>query len=297
MAAFDVIRIRSLEADDIGSIQLMTGIELHEHARELVLSAASAASADKPRAVWFGRRSEPVRDYLESLRLAQSQRGSFVISLLSQWDFISPSERDQSSLLFLEPFGRRVTKALANALDAVGNALIKAATDGVQQPFEAAVKAGVSANLCQALAQLTREGEGTDVSIRWSLTKPERGEPLLRLSREDSQSLTEAAQRLSQYEPVPDVSITGIIVDLKEEPGAFDGVTTLEAFVDSKLRRVTVVFSKDDTRTRDSLIDAFRHRHRVSVVGDLIREGRRLKVEHPRDLTVHSVDADGLMYG
>jgi hypothetical protein len=294
MAAFDVIRIRSLEADDIGSIQLTAGVELHEYARDLVLSAANTAASDKPRAVWLGRRSEQVRDYLDSLRLAQSQRGSFVISLLSPWDFIAPSERDQSPLLFVEPFGRRATRALATALDAVGHALKRAATDGVQKPFEEAVKAGVSANLCQALAQLTREGDGTDVSIRWSATKPGEGKPSLRLRREDSQSLTEAAQRLSEFEPIPDVMITGIIVHLKEEPGAFDGVTTLEASVDGRLRRVTVEFSRDDTKTRDDLINAFRHRQRISVVGDVVREGARkkLKLERPRNLIVLSPDSD-----
>jgi hypothetical protein len=288
MAAYDVIRIRSQDSDDIGSVQLRTGIELHEHARDLVLSAANVAASEKPRAVWLGRRSDAVKDYADSLRLAQSQRGSFIISLLSPWEFISPSEREQSNLFFADPFGRRATRALARALAAVGTALRRTATEGVQAPFEAAVSAGVSANLCQALAQLAREGDGTDVSIRWSLTKPDEGEPLLKLSREDSASLVEAVQRLSEYEPIPDVLIEGIIVDLKEEPSAFDGVTTIEAFVDGKPRRVTVEFAKDDVKTRDALIDAFKHHSRISVVGEVIREGRRLKLKSPRGLAVLS---------
>jgi hypothetical protein len=286
MAAFDVIRVRSPDADTIGSVQLMAGVELHEHARDLVLSAANSAASDKPRAVWMGRRSEQVKDYLDSLRLGQSQRGSFVISLLSPWDFVPPGDRDEPKLSFVEPFGRRATKALAKALDAVGKALRVSATEGVQQPFEKAVQSGVSANLCQALAHLARDGEGADISIRWSLTKPEIGNPTLRLTREDAQSLTEAAGRLSEYQSLPDVTVEGVITNIKEEPNAFDGKTTLEAIVEKRLRRVTVDFAKDDNATRDALIDAFKHRKRISVTGELARESGRLRLEKPRELEV-----------
>ena len=286
MAAFDVIRVRSSETDDIGSIRLSAGVELHEHARDLVLYTANVAAAKKPRAAWRGRRAEEVDDYLSALRLGQSQRGSFVISLLSPWDFIPAAEREQVDLSFIDPFGRRVTKTLGRALEAVKKALQEAATEGVQRPFQAVVKDGVSANLCQALAQIARNGEGADVSIRWSLTQPGVGEPTLRLAREDAQSLTEAAHRLAEVEPLPDVAVQGHITNLKEEPKAFDGVTTIDALVEGKMRRVFVTFAKDDAAIRDALIDAFRYRKRISFTGQLSREGRRLKLENPRDLAV-----------
>jgi hypothetical protein len=286
MAAFDVIRVRSPDADDIGSIRLTAGVDLHEHARELVLHAANAAAAKKPRAAWRGRRAEEVDDYLNALRLGQSQRGSFVISLLSPWDFIPAAGREQMDLSFIEPFGRRATKMLGRALEAVKRALQQAATEGVQEPFQAVVKDGVSANLCQALAQLARDGEGADITIRWSLTQPDKGEPSLRLAREDAQSLTEAAHRLAEVEPLPEVAVQGHITALNEEPKGFDGVTTIDALVEGKMRRVFVTFAKDDAKIRDALIDAFKYRKRISFTGELLREGRRLRLENPRDLTV-----------
>ena len=82
-----------------------------------------------------------------------------------------------------------------------------------------------------------------------------------------------------------------MITNLKEEPNAFDGVTTLETVIDRRLRRVTVTFAKDDTVTRDALIDAFKRRNRISVTGELVREGRRLRLEKPRDFAV-SVPSD-----
>lgn len=92
LAPFDVIRVRSPDADDIGSIPLSVGVELHEQARNLVIAAANAAASPQPRATWRGRRFEQVDAYLCSLRLGQSQRGSFVLSLLSPWDFVPQSE-------------------------------------------------------------------------------------------------------------------------------------------------------------------------------------------------------------
>ena len=285
MAAYDVIRVRSPDADMIGSVSLLAGVELHRERADLfcLLPIVQPLQVES-RLGWAPL--EQVTDYLDSLRLGQSQRGSFVISLLSPWDFIPSADRDEPKLGFIEPFGRRATKALAKALDAVGKALRVSATEGIRQPFEQAVAAGVSANLCYALAALARDGEGADISIRWSLTKPEEGQPILRLTREDAQSLMEAASQLSEYQSSPDVTVEGIITNIKEEPSSFDGKTTLEALVEKRLRRITVDFAKDDNVTRDALIDAFKHRKRISVTGELANEKGRLRLDMPRDFEV-----------
>jgi hypothetical protein len=292
MAAFDVIRVRSPDTDDIGSVRLAAGVDLHEHARELALHAANAAAAKRQRAVWRGRRAEQVDDYLSALRLGQSQRGSFIISLLSPWDFVPVVEREQAQLGFIDPFGRRATKMLGRALDAIKKALQEAATEGVQRPFAAIVEDGVSANLCQALAQIARDGEGADISIRWSLTQPDQSAPSLLLAREDAQSLTEAAQRLTEVEPLPEVAVQGHITKINEEPKAYDGVTTIDALVEGKMRRVSVTFAKDDAAVRDALIDAFKYRKRISFTGELVREGGRLRLESPRELVVLPLTED-----
>jgi hypothetical protein len=283
VAAYDVVRVRSPEADSIGSIALVAGVELHERARDVVQYAANAAVAGtKPRAAYLGRQPDRVTEYLNALRLVQSQRGSFVISLLSPWDF-TPSV-DQAQLSLGDPFGRQVTRTLARSLQAIGDALKLAVTDGAQKPFQEAVGRGVSSNLCAALAQLAREREGVDLSIRWSLTKPDEGQPSLRLSREDAQSLTEAAESLSQHEPAPDTVLEGVITNLKEEIAAFDGKVTFDAVLNGAPRRVVMQFAKDDDQTRDTLIRAFQKRERIVVTGDLVREGKRFRLESPRDL-------------
>jgi hypothetical protein len=133
---------------------------------------------------------------------------------------------------------------------------------------------------------IAREGDGAEVSVRWSLTQPEEGQPALSLAREDAQSLAEAARHLTEVAPLPDVAVEGHITNLNEEPRAYDGVTTIDALVEGRMRRVSVTFAKDDIRVRDALIDAFRDRKRITFTGELVREGGRLKLENPRDLAV-----------
>src|SRR5262249_46679175 len=71
------------------------------------------------------------------------------------------------------------------------------------------------------------------------------------------------------------------VTALNEEPKAFDGVTTIDALVEGKMRRVFVTFAKDDAKIRDALIDAFKYRKRISFTGELLRDGRRLRLETP----------------
>jgi hypothetical protein len=159
LAPFDVIKVRSSDADDYGSVRLSAGVDLHTEARNLVLAAANAAASPFPRASWRGRRIEEVSAYLDNVRLGQSQRGSFVLTLLSPWDF-TPSTQPSLDLQEVT-FGRRVTRSLARALNATQTAIRQSVADGVT-PLVEAYRAGVSSNLCQALAKLAREGDGVD---------------------------------------------------------------------------------------------------------------------------------------
>jgi hypothetical protein len=282
LAPFDVIRVRSPDADDIGSIPLSVGVELHGQARNLVIAAANAAASPQPRATWRGRRFEQVDAYLCSLRLGQSQRGSFVLSLLSPWDFVPQSELVENYLFDTLPFGRRVTKTLAKALAATNRALALTVNEGVKQPFVEAVSDGVSANLCFSLAQLARDGDGVDVSVRWSLTKPDGEAVLLRLRREDAQTLTEAYGALIEEEPA-DSTVEGVILQLNNDLASFDGSVVILAPVNGGVRRVRVRFREAD---RPKVFEAGQNKLGISVKGELKARGHSLELLNPSDLVI-----------
>jgi hypothetical protein len=100
--------------------------------------------------------------------------------------------------------------------------------------------------------------------------------------------LTEAAESLSQHEQAPGTELEGVITNLKEEIAAFDGKVTFEAVLNGAPRRVVMRFAKLDDQTRGTLIRAFEKRERIMVTGDLVREGKRFRLESPHDLHIEA---------
>jgi len=217
--------------------------------------------------------------------LGQSQRGSFVLSLLSPWDFTRSRNIGQSTLLDDDvPFGRQVTTTLSEALAAIRVALREAVSGGPQEAFRKAVPSGVSANLCDALSALAREGDGVDVSVTWSLTNtpPSKAE-MLSLRREDAQILLEAKRALLESEPLLDQTIEGVILSVTNSLDSFDGSAVIVAPVNASIRRVRVKFQERDRRM---VFEAAQRMAGIRVVGDLEARGTRLALLNPRDITV-----------
>ena len=115
----------------------------------------SACAAVSPRAFYGTRKPKEAGDYIRRVRLGQTEHGSFVRTVLSEVPpKLSPSE---SGKLFDEdlpvPFERRVTEVLLKASAAAVHAAEEAGASGDFKPFEEAIDAGVSGNLCGALAK------------------------------------------------------------------------------------------------------------------------------------------------
>src|SRR6266568_982880 len=245
-APYDVIRVRSPESDGIGSISFDVGVELHKQAEDLIVTSARAAAAPAPRAVWQGGYPESVSAYKRAIRLGQSQRGSFVISLLSPWDFEPPAEQRQPALFKQTPFGRQVTLMFAGALRATKTAIASAVAHDLKSSFANVVQSGVSANFCSALAKLAQNGDGIDIGVNWSLTKQEAAPALIQLRREDAQILIDASRILVESAPIPDTAICGAVMQINNNRKTFDGAVILYTSIDDAMRRVKVKFSKTD---------------------------------------------------
>lgn len=286
LAPFDVIKVRSPDADDYGSLRLGAGLEIHEQAKQMVVAAANSAASPIARRSWRGRRFEEVDQYIASLRLGQSQRGSFVLNILSRWDF---SPDGQSSLDFGETnFGRQVTQRLAKALGAVRRSLRLAVVQGAET-FQNSYESGVSANLCLALSRLAREGDGIDISINWSASKVEDEGSRITLRRDDSSLLNEAARILAAEEDEPDFLMEGLVARISEPPEEFSGAAIVEGFVGNTLRKVRVNF---DEGSRTTIYDAAREKKWVRLSGDLSRANNRLSLKRPRLIEI--LDSDDL---
>ena len=283
----DLIRVRapSREAES-GSLPLEQAVAFVERSRDLVLAAACAAITK--RAYFATRKPTKATEYLSRVRMGQTERGSYVLTILSP---VAPALAPEGELpLDLEPpepYERQVTRTLAEGLAAMEHAARQAASSGGMAAFEHAVSLGVSANLCEAVAGLSAvsPADGLDIRIAWSRTRPAASSIPSRivLGSDSIPLIQEAARLFKDTAPVEDVEIQGFVTRLARGPRKFQGDVTLEGLVDGELRRVTVQLAGEEY---SQAVQAHEHRQRVACAGDLVKERGGFRLQNPRHFRV-----------
>jgi hypothetical protein len=170
--AGDVFRLRvagSVAA--LGNLPIEEAIQLLQGARQLLWS--SAFSVIRPEALHPMRTSKTVEAFLNSCRVGQTERGSFVATILAP----VPPEI-QPPLAGLDagrfepepPFPRQVTTRLMSSLGLVSQAI----QTGKPERLLDAVPQGISANLCDALVLMKPPGDESclDIRVAWARTRP-----------------------------------------------------------------------------------------------------------------------------
>lgn len=284
-SGFDVLRFRAPDADEAGTIGLETGAALYEYARDLLAAVANATI--KPKRAYRGNSPERAKEYMRSLRLGQTEIGSYVFAILSP---VPPSFEIGQKELFPdlavspEPFSREVTLKLNRALRATKGAVAEAGATGRLDAFEAAIESGVSANLCEAISSLADEGDGVDISINWSRVRPS-SEPMVEysFSRDNARVLSQAAIAFKEREPMSDVTIEGIVVSLHREPDEFDGRAKIRGFIGGDAMTLSAQFLLPDYRM---VLEAHERKLWVRVDGELVKRGAYHYLEAARNLVV-----------
>lgn len=280
----DVIRFRAPEAEEDGSIAIQSGVELFQQARDVLLAAACSAS--KPQRAYRAGKVREANEYIETVRLGQTERGSFVVTLISPVQ-LSLKAADQLQMwpeFNEDPYSRRVTRTLLTALEATKRAVLSANRGEGIEAFERGVKSGVSANLCEATAGLIEDGEGLDVTLSWALTRPAPvSHSRIEFSKSDASTLKEAADVLREREPRPSEFVEGYVAALARDKQATEGRVTLKTPIDGKMSSVKVDFGPSDYQV---VSEAHQKRRSISLEGDLVREGQRWRLDNPRSLQV-----------
>jgi hypothetical protein len=156
----DVFRLRVFAADaELGSLPLNEGIDLLRGGRDLLVAAA--CSAIRPQPLHPLKLPKEARHFLRSCRLGQTERGSFVATIITP----VPPEI-QSELTFMEPFSRKVSTGLMSTLGFVSDA-IRTGTPG---RILEGIELGVSVNLCESLEAMKPSGDHSrlEISVTWA---------------------------------------------------------------------------------------------------------------------------------
>ncbi|MCE5216213.1 hypothetical protein LLH03_04185 [bacterium] len=290
----DVLRVRARwpETAD-GSVPIDRAVNLVTYARDMMMAAACAAVG--PRAYFQTRKPAQAAQYVDRLRMGQTERGSFVITVVSKVSpVLSAAEAGHLFPDMDEPFERKVTTTLAQALTATREATVQAASQGSADSFLEAVERGVSANLCDSLVGMSQANEDhgdLTISFSWSRTRPLR-EPVasqVEFSADTMPVIEEAGRVLRGTLPREEFEVVGLVTNLARGPEASSGVVSVLAFVDDKPRKVKMELSEG---AYAKAVYAHGERKAVTCCGELVKEGGAFRLQNPRGFSIQDEDSD-----
>jgi hypothetical protein len=285
----DIIRIRINPPSffERNTVNLTDGIELIDESYKLL--TAAARSSEKPQNVYTGGVTSSVAEYLKRTQLGHTEKGSFVVKIFSP---IAPSTRDRETTR-PEPFARRVTLTLHNSLEGIRLAA-KAQERALTSIFEELVPIGVSANLCDALAQIAEvsNDRAIDVNLTWSwrsLVEHQKS-----VTTVIPPIITPALRDMSKYlrvmQPEPNVQLTGTVVKLSnlEQAGADFGLG-IEAQVDGRLRKIALELKAE---ARAIASEAWESGATVLCIGTLDRRKSPYRLVQPTTFEIVRASGD-----
>ncbi len=289
LTGYDLLRVRLPEAAEDGSVSIDTGVTLFREAHNLLLAAA--CSTVRPQRFFRAGRNQQASDYMRSVRLGQTEQGSFVANLLSPVPPVLSA--GQGALLDTapeEPFERQVTRKLASSLHSTREAIVAVNQGEDIQAFERKIAQGISANFCDAITALlgVENGKALDISVSWAaIRNAKENRAQAQFVASDLPILREASRTLKDRQEHPDERIEGYVTSLAREQSEHQGRVTLKAVVEGAMRSIRADFSPADY---GRITDAHNLRLVVSLEGDLRREGQRWTLHNPRDLVISEND-------
>ncbi|MEU2430862.1 MULTISPECIES: hypothetical protein [unclassified Streptomyces] len=225
---------RDVSQGPSGAVAWTVQEQLRSAARQLLLAGALAA---RGRAGYYGARHR--RQALAALE------GILVGP--------APGGRGLTAFVPVET-GRSVAVSLHHALHAAREAVDYQRATGGMEAFDAAVEAGVSRELTEAVVALVRGAEGARIALAWSPSAgvPEgcaaRPEPV-EFSPGDLPALREAGARYLRDEPSMPVRITGAVVRMRRSGTRGEGTVRLRVLAGAEVPHVRAVLDEESYRT------------------------------------------------
>jgi hypothetical protein len=267
----DTLSFRLLPDGPPGTIPLFNAVDALAGVRELVVSSTYALMNERPM-LMQGRRPESAFDFARTVRLGTPRAGSWAIAA----QLAVPRVAVHAEL----PFARRVSLQMHRAVRACFAASGEAQRDFDIGLFLRRTGEGVSANVCDALARLGRDGVPYDVRFNWAgqlpSSVPARS---FRFTTRRIEILRTAAEQLRVAVPDGEVAIEGQVSRLRREAGEGGQATvrgSISTVYGSSERSVRVLLP-DALYQR--LVDAHGRRQHVRVTGTAVR-GRIERVSH-----------------
>ena len=277
----DVIRMHSVNGMAEERLSLRQSANLLSDAYSML--AASARAVEKPQPTYRGKMSSDVADYLDNVRPMPSHFRGYALTLHAPVPVGFPRQEDMGDD-FHAPFSRLATNKLAQGLDHVGKAIEQVIVDDSLEPFRKAVDHGVSANLCDSVAELAKKGGGVEIEVIHAEVRPSSvPDSRFQFSSTSADILWEAAKSFRRDEPSYDEQVVAQVVKLERDVDEFDGRATIVSVRDGRPTRMRVEFEQ---AVYSIVIRAFDDQVSISLDGDIYPSGNVYELRNPRNLTM-----------
>lgn len=283
----DIVKIRVMGPDvDGGAIPVDDGVLLFEKAKDLLVS--SSLSAFNKKRFYSGSWPSVVKEFLDTLRFGQTERGSYIVNIIApiiHFSGIDIPEADSS-------ITRSISNNLARSLHATSIAIEK--YEKKQDPicFEEAISSGVSANLCDAIIGISGSAHSRDVEISIQLAASER----------DSQEIIKKHKFLSRHISILDTASEyfkgnfviknyeayGLVIRMDHEPTEDYGIIRVASLVNGATKNISIQLRLDDYW---EAVKAHKPKLPVTCHGDLHVTPRSAYLVDPRSFKV-VIDTD-----
>ncbi len=281
----DVIKIRVIH-DDVkgGSIPLNDGVLLFEKAEELLVSVVKS-TYNKRKYFSSGKITEDISDFLENMRLGQTEHGSYVVNLIAP---IIYKEKQQEELLKTS-VTRAITENLSRSLAAIDLSIKNFKATQNTSSFDGAVENGVSANLCDALIGISGKLKNRDIRVTIFLSGIEENYHEIQLEHNFDSATVPYLQIASDYYKEKyvfyDRRVSGLVTKLSHEEEDDVGTVTIDASINDDEKSVIIELSIEEYWQAHS---AHKKLQLVECLGDLHvspRSARLVNVKNFRVIT------------
>jgi hypothetical protein len=263
----DTLSFRLLPSGPSGTIPLFNAVDALTGVRELVVSSTYALMSEQPMLVQ-GRRPESALDFARTVRLGTPRAGS--------WAIAAQLAVPQVGVDAAPPLARQVSLQMHRAVRACFAASGEAQREFDLELFLRRTGEGVSANVCDALAKLGRDGVPYDVRFNWARELPSSVPARsFRFGTRRIEALHTAAEKLKVAVPDGEITIEGQVSKLRREIGAGGQATvrgpisTVYGTVYGSAERSVRVLLPDALYQR--LVEAHGRRRHVRVTGTAVR--------------------------
>ncbi len=282
----DLIAVRVIHEDtNEGTIPINDGVLLVARARDMLKSAALALYAKRRQ--FSGHPTDEAKAYLESLRLGQTEVGSYIINVFAP---IPPAPAPIAQWTEGEvprvPLATAVTASLASGLEALITATGEYSERHDLTIFDAAVVRGASSNMCDALLGLSGQERKRAFEIKISAARSPLfdGEPkVFMFDAGRVEALVKASEYYKDNYVLHDRIVTGLIKRLDRSVGDETGTIMVAAKVADQDKHISIELGPEDY---DLAITAHKHNETVRCAGDIHVTPRTAKLLNPSGFRV-----------